>query len=51
MIYKIPNEILDLLMPISRDTETSPFLLIEKAILQQYKNKESMSDKNNPTTN
>jgi hypothetical protein len=46
MLYKIPNQILDLLMPISRSTDISPFQLIEEAIFNQLKtdNKESMHD-------
>lgn len=42
MLYKIPNSVLDLLMPIARSTNTTPFQLIEEAILNQIK--ESMHD-------
>ncbi|WP_157891187.1 hypothetical protein [Salinivibrio proteolyticus] len=40
MNYKIPNHLLDLLMPLAREHGVSPTKLIEQAILQTYNNKE-----------
>jgi DNA-directed RNA polymerase subunit L len=41
MNYKIPNHILDIIMPIVKATpDLSPAKAIEKAILEYYKNHE-----------
>lgn len=37
MNYKIPNHILDIIMPLSKSSGISPTKLIEQAILNQYK--------------
>lgn len=37
MNYKIPNHILDIIMPLSKSSGVSPTKLIEQAILNQYK--------------